>query len=76
MPFLDVLSVKPRSFQLAISSRRTDYQSPRCGPSATEPEGDPGHDGDEDGDDEPPLPGLGTDPVADPLGSEPRPLGL
>jgi len=48
---------------------------PRCGSSAGEPEGYPGHGGNEDGKDEPPLPGLGTDPVADPLGSEPRLLG-
>jgi hypothetical protein len=46
------------------------------GPSAAEPEGDPGQGGDEDGEDGASLPGLGTDPVADPLGSEPRPLGL
>jgi hypothetical protein len=35
----------------------------------------PGHDGDKDGEDTPPLPGFGTKPVADPLGPKPRLLG-
>jgi len=49
---------------------------PRCEPSAAEPEGDPSHDGRQRRDDEPPLPGLRTDPGSRSLGSEPRPLGL